>query len=537
MDRNLFLAVALSILVYAGWFGVMKRFYPEAAGSRPAAADASSADKAPTALAQASAGAPARQTPAQPPQAPAASSPAIADGRDGALSAKVGRIEMKLQPYGAAIASYLYPGPLGPVELVPAARPGFFATWPELSFRAVRLEGSDLPAFEAVHPSGVRIHKEFLIDEQRNLHRMRLVLTNPGPRPVELPAWDVSVGPGLGTVASELKENSSQWSSAVLLPPEAGKTQPRFETFKTKAEPQWRDLPLRWGGVHNRYFLAVVVTAQEAASSGKVFTGAQPIGSDRTPAPEARVGMQAVRLAPGASAVIDIPFYFGPKGYMALRELGLGFEKSVQFGWFDTFGRYALKVIDRLYRLTGNYGWAILLMTVLLQTLLFPLTYKQMKSAAVMKKLQPELARIQQKFAKDPQRLNQEMMELYRRHGANPLGGCLPLLLQMPVFVALFNALRNSWELHGAPWIFWVKDLSAHDPFYILPLIMGAIMFFQSKMNPVQTGDPMQSKMFQYMPVVFTFMFLKFPAGLVLYWLTNSALGLIQQMSLRKHWS
>ncbi|MFA6028762.1 MAG: membrane protein insertase YidC [Elusimicrobiota bacterium] len=529
MDRNLFLAVALSILVYAGWFGIMKRVYPDTNKPAPPAASASAGGKAAPAAAARTAAAEGK-TAAALPAAPVSALPD--DGTEGALPYTLGRVELKVQPLGASIASYRYPGPLGPVELVPAARPGFFATWPELAFRAVPA-GAGALAFEAKHPSGALIRKEYLFDEARGLHKMKLTVNNPGAKRVELPAWDLSVGPGLGTVPSELKENSSQWRSALLLPPELGKKQPRFQDFKPKGEPVSRDGEFRWAGVHNRYFLAVVLPGD--AASGRVETSAEPMAGDL--APRTRVGMKPLALEPRAEMTLELPFYLGPKGYVALRDLQLGLEKSVQFGWFDTFGRAALKVIYRLYRLTGNYGWAILLMTVLLQILMFPLTYKQMKSAAIMKKVQPEMSRIQQKYSKDPARMNQEMMELYRKHGANPLGGCLPILLQMPVFVALFNALRNAWELHGAPWIFWIHDLSAHDPYYALPLVMGGVMFLQSRLNPVQTGDPVQSKMFQYMPVIFTFMFLKFPAGLVLYWLTNSTLGLIQQYSLRKHWS
>jgi YidC/Oxa1 family membrane protein insertase len=152
---------------------------------------------------------------------------------------------------------------------------------------------------------------------------------------------------------------------------------------------------------------------------------------------------------------------------------------------------------------------------------------------AVMKKIQPEMQAIQKKYKDDPKRMNQEVMDLYKRHGTNPLGGCLPMLLQIPVFFSLFTALRNSWDLHGAPFIFWIKDLSAKDPFYVLPLVMGGIMFLQQNLSP-QTGDPSQAAMMKWMPVIFTFMFLTFPSGLVLYWLINSTWGFAQTMYLQK---
>ena len=151
----------------------------------------------------------------------------------------------------------------------------------------------------------------------------------------------------------------------------------------------------------------------------------------------------------------------------------------------------------------------------------------------IMKKVQPELQKLQQKYKNDKQRLNQEMMELYKKHGANPFGGCLPMLLQIPVFFALFTLLRNLWDLHGAPFIFWIHDLSAKDPYYVLPIVMGGIMFFQQK-NSMTGGDPSQTAVMKWMPVIFTFMFLSFPSGLVLYWLTSSIIGFAQQKYIQK---
>jgi YidC/Oxa1 family membrane protein insertase len=164
---------------------------------------------------------------------------------------------------------------------------------------------------------------------------------------------------------------------------------------------------------------------------------------------------------------------------------------------------------------------------------MFPLTFQSLKAMAAMKKLQPEIAKLQQRYAKDPQRLNAEMMGLYKKHGANPLGGCLPMIVQMPVFVALYNALRNAWELHGASWIFWIHDLSAKDPYYVLPILMGALMFGQNKLNPAMGGDPAQQQMMTFMPIVFTLMFMNFPSGLVLYWMTNSLVSAVSQLALR----
>lgn len=149
-----------------------------------------------------------------------------------------------------------------------------------------------------------------------------------------------------------------------------------------------------------------------------------------------------------------------------------------------------------------------------------------------MQRLQPEMDRIREKYKSKPEVMNKAVMELYKENKVNPAGGCLPMVLQMPIFIALFNALRNSWELHGAVWIFWIKDLSAKDPYYVLPVVMGGLMFLQSKMNP-PAGDPAQQKIMMFMPLMFTFMFMNFPSGLVLYWLTNSLVSTVVQITLK----
>ncbi|MEK7744509.1 MAG: membrane protein insertase YidC, partial [Elusimicrobiota bacterium] len=304
---------------------------------------------------------------------------------------------------------------------------------------------ADSFVFLAEHASGASIRKEYRFDPKTLLHTLRLTFSNPRKEPFDLPAWELSLGPGLGTVASELKENSSQWRALALMPPAAGRTQDRIETFKVKEEPLAHEKPWKWLAVENRYFLAAVFPPEDRFSGYR--TGAAKVGKEAALAPWLKAQALPSRLEPGAALTLDIPFYLGPKSYTAMQGLGLGLERSVDFGWFTRLGRFALKVLHRLYHLTGNYGWAIILMTLGLQLVLFPLTWKQMKSAAAMKRVQPEIAKIQQKFSKDPSRMNVEMMELYKKHGANPLGGCLPVLAQMPVFVALFNALRNSWEL------------------------------------------------------------------------------------------
>ena len=167
---------------------------------------------------------------------------------------------------------------------------------------------------------------------------------------------------------------------------------------------------------------------------------------------------------------------------------------------------------------------AIIMITILLQLILCRFTFLQLKSAAQMKKIQPEVKRIQDKYKNDPASLQRETLALYKKYNVNPLMGCLPLLIQLPIFLALFNALRTSWALHGAKFVWWLTDLSAKDPYYILPILMGAVMFLQQRGNIPAGTDPAQAAMFKYMPLIFTLLFMNFPSGLVLYWLTNSLL-------------
>lgn len=529
-NRNLVFAVVLSLLVTLGWFKFLETKYPNRAVEPPPTAKAVPSS-APVSLDQPATMGPVRSEPET-----------TTAGLSGAMNIRLGDLAMSFQPQGASIVSYQYPGPLGDVELVSDPNPGFFATWPSLRF-VWASNDKRKPAFEAVHPTGVRIRKEYRFAGLGEIHQLRLTLTNPGPAPATLEGWSVDIGPGLGTVESELKENATLWSAVAFHTP-PGETEPEFEAFDLEEQAVRVETPWRWAGVGNRYFLAALFAPSDRELGDLVYgarlkttRGRGMLGGEKTievKAPWLGVAAKPLTVGPGETVVLELPFYFGPKGYTHLKTLGLGLEDSVSFGWFKDIGRFTLNVLRFFHRFTGNWGWAILMLTVCLQVVLFPLTYKQYKSMAIMKKIQPEVTRVQQKWKKDPQRMQSEMMGVYKKHGANPLGGCLPLVFQMPIFVALFNMLRGAWELHGAPWILWVQDLSAKDPYYVLPLVMGATMFLQNKLNPQPGGDPNQQKMMQYMPVVMTFMFLNFPSGLVLYWLTNSLLGFATQTLIKR---
>jgi len=210
-------------------------------------------------------------------------------------------------------------------------------------------------------------------------------------------------------------------------------------------------------------------------------------------------------------------------------------DKSINLGWFGIIAKPLLIILKFFYSFTRNYGVAIILLTFLIKIIFHPLSIKSFKSMKEMQRLQPMIKEIKEKYKNDKERMNKEVMELYKRYRVNPLGGCLPMLIQFPVFIALYNALLNSIELRHTPFILWIKDLSAKDPYYVTPIIMGVTMLIQQRMTP-HTGDPTQEKIMYIMPIVFTIMFLNFPSGLVLYWLVNNILSIGQQYFINKKW-
>ncbi|MBA4416411.1 MAG: hypothetical protein C0392_00655 [Syntrophus sp. (in: bacteria)] len=237
--------------------------------------------------------------------------------------------------------------------------------------------------------------------------------------------------------------------------------------------------------------------------------------------------------------------YFGPKKTTVLKTLEVGAEKIVDFGWFDIIAKPMIMGLNFCNKLTHNYGIDIILLTILIKIIFYPLSVKSYKSMKEMQKMQPVIAKLKEKFKDDKQKLNQEMMSIYKNKGINPMGGCLPMVIQIPVFFALYKALSGAIELRHAPFMFWINDLSSPEdlftltvagyalPIRILPLIMGFTQFIQQKMTPT-SADPMQEKIMLIMPIVFTFMFWSFPAGLVLYWLVNNVISIAQQYYINK---
>ena len=233
-------------------------------------------------------------------------------------------------------------------------------------------------------------------------------------------------------------------------------------------------------------------------------------------------------IKPGDTADYAASFYVGPKDQVILGELSEYLDRTVDYGFLWILAEPIFKAMKMIHSVIGNWGWTIILLTLGIKLLLYPLSAASLKSMAKMRSLQPELTRLKELHGDDRQKMSQELMGLYKKEKVNPAGGCLPMLLQMPVFIALYWVLMESVEIRHAPWIFWIQDLSAKDPYFVLPIIMGASMLLMQKLQPMPT-DPMQAKVMQIMPIAFTFLFMTFPSGLVLYWTVNNLLSMAQQ--------
>ena len=293
------------------------------------------------------------------------------------------------------------------------------------------------------------------------------------------------------------------------------------ETPDTELE---RKGSVQWVALQDKYFLSVLMPKQATSALAKKEGD--------------KVVSAGVRMpAPGAGTSVALQLYAGPKEYDTLRSLNVGLEDTIDFGWF-IFGSWTVVksvakpifyVLRFIHDYTYNYGLTIILLTMAIKLLFVPLQYKSYKSMKMMQLIQPKVAAVQEKFKDDRDRLNKELIKLYRDQKVNPVGGCLPMVLQMPVFVALFNILYMTIDLRQAPFMLWIADLSVQDPYYVLPVIMGATMVIQQKITPT-TMDPTQAKIMLVLPVFMTFLFVNFPAGLVLYWLTNNILTISQQV-------
>jgi YidC/Oxa1 family membrane protein insertase len=299
--------------------------------------------------------------------------------------------------------------------------------------------------------------------------------------------------------------------------------------------------PVDWAGYENNYFLQAIIPMEES--------GYQIIPRVL----DANRGLvQVVYLTDpflveaNGEKTFKLRFYFGPKELEHLAKAEHQLINAVDYGWFTVLAKPALHLLNWIYKYTYNYGVAIILLTVLLKIIFWPLTQKSYKSMQMMKKIQPKIAQLREKYKDDREKMNQELMNVYSTYKVNPMGGCLPMVIQIPVFFALYRMLNAAVELRHEPFIWWINDLTAPDrlnigipiPYLggipVLTILMGLSMFLQQKMTP-STGDPRQEKIMLFLPVVFTVFFVNFPAGLVLYWLVNNILSIVQQYWVNRH--
>jgi YidC/Oxa1 family membrane protein insertase len=297
--------------------------------------------------------------------------------------------------------------------------------------------------------------------------------------------------------------------------------------FNKLAFNKFADTPLSertqggWAAIVQHYFLCAWIPDKNTINQFSTV-----VSADKNSYAIKFVGT-ALQVDPGHTGSVGADFYAGPKMQEILKTISPGLDLTVDYGWLWFIAKILFWLLTHIYTVVGNWGWSIVLLTIFVKALFFPLSARSYKSMANMRRVMPEMARLKEVHANDRAKLGQATMDLYRKEGVNPLGGCLPILVQMPVFIALYWTLMESVELRHATWM-WINDLSIMDPWFALPITMGVTMLVQQTLNPPPT-DPTQAKVMKIMPVMFTFMFLWFPAGLVLYWVVNNMLSITQQ--------
>jgi YidC/Oxa1 family membrane protein insertase len=384
-------------------------------------------------------------------------------------------------------------------------------------------------AMEFQDASGIVLEKALVLYPGRYLAEVEIRLQNPGSLPYQ-GTLRLEWGPSLRPGAPDHQAGSVSVAARIdgkIVTPALGKNGQETVLSGT----------ISWTAIQDRYFTVALIPAEPGPPS----VGAK----DSEGGAVVSLLYPTMKIPPGGEVQVTLELFAGPKEIARLREAGHDLYALVDLGWFDFLARPALYFLHFLHTFTGNYGVAIIIITILQKIGFYPLAQKSHKSMHAMQALQPKIQAIKERYKNNPQKVNQETMELYKRHGVNPLGGCLPMLLQIPIFIALYNALYYSVELWRAPFTLWINDLSGPDTLFVvpfsipyigegfavhgLPVIMGISMFIQQKMSPTG-GDPRQAQMMLYiMPVMFTFIFWGMPSGLVLYWLVNNVLHIGHQ--------
>ncbi|MFP4391276.1 MAG: membrane protein insertase YidC [Desulfohalobiaceae bacterium] len=329
---------------------------------------------------------------------------------------------------------------------------------------------------------------------------------------------------GLKIASKKLVANESRFNrtNVMYLDQEGLEQEDSTDTLKQGM----RSEAARWAGIGSNYFMLAAVPVDKAMHMRTDYQDDIYLVTLE----------ERVEMSPDVGQEIDFAYYLGPKQDDYLQGMPNNLEEALNYGWLNIIASPLVKVLKFFYGFVGNYGLAIIMLTIVIKILFWPLSHKSYKSMEKMKKLQPMMKELKEKYKDDRQKMNQEVMRLYKTYKVNPAGGCLPMLLQIPVFIALYEALLGAVELRHASFIpqvpltdiVWLADLSAKDPLYVTPVLMGASMFLQQKLSPT-SGDPTQAKIMMIMPIVLTFIFLNFPAGLVVYFITNNLLSMLQQ--------
>jgi YidC/Oxa1 family membrane protein insertase len=381
-------------------------------------------------------------------------------------------------------------------------------------------------------PEGLQVSQQIIFYSDSYRMDLNLQMANLSSRPLEgrpVFVWTGKIDTASGSGGAMGCIPGSGGSSGAAVPPFTAlvkKELHEVELNDLKDEKRFSQ-DVQWGGFQNIYFLAALIPQKSDGTELIMKKVSATVA-------ELRMGGPKASLPPQTQFTQSYAMYLGPKALDILKSFGSDLDRALDFGWFDVVAKPMLYVMKFFYKYTGNYGLAIILLTIIIKILFWYPTHISYKSMKEMKKLQPEMAKLKEKFKDDKEKLNKEMMELYRRYKVNPMSGCLPIAIQMPIFFALYKVLLYSIEIRHAPFYWWIQDLSAQDPYYISPILMGVSMFVQQWMTPT-TGDPTQAKMMLIMPVVFTFMFLSFPTGLVIYWLFNNLLSIGQQIYINQH--
>jgi YidC/Oxa1 family membrane protein insertase len=372
---------------------------------------------------------------------------------------------------------------------------------------------------------GVRISREYRFSGDRYDFEVLAQVSNGSKKPLRLrPGMEISQD-----FKGELLADSYTFTGAVV----ESKGKVEQIDLKKIGKGKVEKYPVSWAAADSKYFCLILLPEKVWTLSGIAPVGETGIRMSVTDS-EATLGS-------GDTARVQARMFAGPKRYDLLRETGKDLEELVDYGWFAIVAKPLVWLMKTSNRVTGNYGIDIILLTILIKILFYPLTQKSMASMRKMQELQPIIAKLKEKYKDDVAKINQETMGLYKTYKVNPISGCLPMLLQIPVFIALYKGLLVTIELRHSPFFLWINDLSAPEhlwdipvagytiPIRLLPLLMGVSMFFQQKLTPA-AGDPNQQKIMMFMPVIFTFMFWGFPTGLVIYWLANNVLSIGQQL-------